>query len=191
VEFSLNPPAILPAILYDTEQVGFKTTCEPLTGSILRTLTASKPAGHFLEIGTGTGAGTCWIMDGMDRHSTLITVENNPDLSAIAQCHLGRDPRVEFVVADAEVFLKGLNGMKFDLIFADTFPGKFYVREESLTSLKIGGLYIIDDMLPQPTWPENHQANVDQLIAALSQDRRLRMTQVNWSSGLMVAVRVA
>jgi hypothetical protein len=30
--------------------------------------------------------------------------------------------------------------------------------------LKPGGLYVIDDMLPQPNWPEGHAAKAEVLI---------------------------
>jgi hypothetical protein len=39
------------------------------TGLFLRTLAASKPAGRFLELGTGTGVATAWLLDGMDHAS--------------------------------------------------------------------------------------------------------------------------
>lgn len=41
-----------------TRELGFSMAFEPLVGSLLRTLAASKRLGVFLEIGTGTGIGT-------------------------------------------------------------------------------------------------------------------------------------
>lgn len=57
-------------------------TFDPEVGALLKTLVASKPAGHFLEIGTGTWAATAWILAGMDTDATIISVEN--DLSVMA-----------------------------------------------------------------------------------------------------------
>jgi predicted O-methyltransferase YrrM len=51
---------------------------EPLVGALLRTLVASKPAGRFLELGTGTGVATTWMLDGMDPASALTTVDTDP-----------------------------------------------------------------------------------------------------------------
>lgn len=163
--------------------------CEPLTGVLLRTLAASKPGGRFLEIGTGTGIGTCWILDGMDAASTLLTLELNEAVHCIAHEHLSGDPRVQFVLANAEQFLTSPDDRQFDFIFADTFPGKFYLRDEMLSRLRPGGLYIIDDLLPQPNWPENHQSNVDTLITALNTRSDLATTYLDWASGLIVAVK--
>jgi SAM-dependent methyltransferase len=53
----LNRPTALEAILRETADLGFSMASESQTGSLLRTLAASKPAGRFLELGTGTGVG--------------------------------------------------------------------------------------------------------------------------------------
>lgn len=55
-----------------------------LTGSLLRTLAASKPAGKFVELGTGTGLSTSWILGGIDNDSSLISIDNEPELLKIA-----------------------------------------------------------------------------------------------------------
>lgn len=45
----------------------------------------------------------------------------------------------------------------FDLIFADAIPGKYEHLDETLALLRRGGLYVVDDMLPQPTGrPKDH-----------------------------------
>src|SRR5450432_2709077 len=134
-ELNLAAPSRFRPLLLATDEAGFTMACEMTTGSLLRTLAASKPGGTFLEIGTGTGIGTCWILDGMDAASTLITVEKNQAVSDIARRHLSEDRRVEFVSADAEVYLKTLGANRFDFIFADTFPGKFLLLDEALAAL--------------------------------------------------------
>ena len=40
----------------------------------MRMLAASKPSGRILEIGTGTGVGTAWLLDGVDSTSRIISV---------------------------------------------------------------------------------------------------------------------
>jgi predicted O-methyltransferase YrrM len=41
-----------------------------------------------------------------------------------------------------------------DLIYADAWPGKFTDLDQALALLRIGGIYFIDDLLPQSNWPE-------------------------------------
>lgn len=162
---------------------------EPQTGSLLRTLAATKPAGAFLELGTGTGLCTAWILDGMDQHSTLISIDNDAEVQAIAKRHLGYDPRVSFHLADGATFLQSLARKKFDYIFADTWPGKYDHLDEALALLKPGSLYIIDDMLPQPNWPAGHNVKAAALSSTLEQRADLTMTKLNWASGLIVATK--
>ena len=182
-------PAAYLAIEREAEQLGFLLSSEPLTGRLLRVLAASKPGGRLLEIGTGVGIGTCWILDGMDAKSALVTVERDDRVSAVAKQYLGGDPRVTFVSADAEPFLTQIHDVGFDFIFADTFPGKFYLLDEALSLLNSGGLYAIDDLLPQTTWEEGHQANVDRLIDELEARSDLQTMKLNWASGLMVCTK--
>ncbi|MFN8448322.1 MAG: class I SAM-dependent methyltransferase [Anaerolineae bacterium] len=185
-----NPPPAFQAILHEAEVLGFPYSSEPLTGALLRVLAASKPGGRLLEIGTGAGVGTCWLLDGMDAASTLTTIELDAQVSAIARQYLGGDSRATFITGDAEDFLQSQPAAQFDLIFADTFPGKFYLLDEALALLKPGGLYVIDDLLPQPTWGEGHEANVDRLLAELDARRDLRVVRLDWASGLMICAKL-
>src|ERR1051325_2957647 len=144
-----SQPAVLDAILAATQALGFKMASEPQTGSFLRTLAASKPHGKFLELGTGTGVGTAWILSGMDAESLLESVENDAVVLAVAQRHLAQDRRVTFHHEDGATFLQRAQGRLFDFIYADTWPGKFTHLPEALALLAPGGLYVIDDLLPQ------------------------------------------
>ena len=55
-------PRTLSGIQGDTEALGFSMASEPKTGALLAALAASKPGGRFLELGTGTGVGTAWLL---------------------------------------------------------------------------------------------------------------------------------
>lgn len=186
----LNPPATLPAILQRTAALAFPMPSEPRTGAILRVLAASKPGGHLLELGTGTGLSTAWLLDGMDRDATLVSVDIDPVPQAVARDILGGDPRLEIVTADAAGFLRRQVDASFDMIFADAMPGKYEVLDAALALLRPGGLYVIDDMLPQDNWPQDHAEKVPRLVADLAAKAELRIVSLAWSSGLVVGVRV-
>src|SRR5215470_3052631 len=125
-------PTALDAILRETADLGFSMASEPQTGSLLRTLAASKPGGRFLELGTGTGVATAWLLAGMDQASRLETVDNDPAVVAIARRHLGSDPRVTFHLDDAAAFIKRQRADSYDFVFADAWPGKFSHLEQAL-----------------------------------------------------------
>jgi predicted O-methyltransferase YrrM len=162
---------------------------DPRTGALLRTLARSKPGGLLLELGTGTGLATAWLLDGMDAQARLLTVEQDPEVAAVAQAHLGDDARVTFYVGDAASLLPGLREHRFDLIFADTWVGKYTHLDEVLGLVKDGGLYVVDDMLAQANWPEGHEEKVHQLIAVLEARQDLAVTKLSWASGVIVAAR--
>jgi predicted O-methyltransferase YrrM len=139
-------------------------------------------------LGTGGGLATSWILEGMNVHSKLLTVENNAALWDIAREQL-KDSRAEFILADGYIWLKEYQGEKFDLIFADAMPGKYDLFEETIRLLKPGGFYIIDDMLPQTNWPAGHAEKVDSFIQMMELRKDLVLTKMKWSTGIIIAVK--
>jgi predicted O-methyltransferase YrrM len=189
-EIRRHPGAIV-EILDDTKALGFDMASEPRVGSLLAVLAASKPGGRFLELGTGTGHGTAWLLSGMDGASTLDTVDTDANVVAIAQRHLGSDRRVSFHVMDGARFLEQSAASQFDLIYADAWPGKFSHLDEALSLLSPGGMYVIDDLMPQANWPEGHAPKVPALIEDIERRGEFITAKLAWASGLMLVVRKA
>lgn len=183
-----TPPA-LAAIVEETARVGFTMASEPLTGSLVAALAASKPAGRMLELGTGTGIGTAWLLSGMDAASRLDTIDSDPSVVDVARRHLGADARVTFHVGDGATFVEALAPESFDLIYADTWPGKFWHLDETLALLRPGGIYVVDDMLPQPNWPDGHAEKVDALIRDLESRAAFTSVKATWATGIMMLAR--
>jgi predicted O-methyltransferase YrrM len=71
--------------------------------------------GRLLELGTGTGLGTAWLLAGMDAHARLDTVDTDAAVVAVARRHLAADSRVTFHVADGADFLRDAEQRQFDL----------------------------------------------------------------------------
>jgi predicted O-methyltransferase YrrM len=184
---NLNPPAILADLLREAEALDFRLSSEPLTGSLLRTLAASKPGGTLLELGTGVGVGTAWLLAGLSAGARLLSVDSDARVQEVARRHLGGDPRLAFHTEDAAALLGRLTPGTFDLIFADAWPGKFSHLDEALRVLRPGGLYVVDDLLPQPTWPAGHAANVARLVADLESRSNLVRARLDWATGILVA----
>jgi len=184
-----HAPAALEAILADTAAVGFTMASEPKTGALLAALAASKPGGRLLELGTGTGLGTAWLLSGMDAASHLDTSDTDPKVVAIARTHLEKDARVTFHMMDGADFISRSPRDRYDLIYADAWPGKFTHLDQTLSLLRGGGIYFIDDLLPQANWPEGHAAKVPALIDAIERRPGFATVKLSWASGLMLAVR--
>ncbi len=182
------PPEVC-AVAEESARLGFGMPSEPEVGALLGCLAASKPQGDLLELGTGTGIGTAWLLSGMDPVSRLVSVDVNEQWQAVARRHLGPDPRVEFVLQDGVTFLEAQLPSSFDLVFADAMPGKYEALDLALRIVKSGGFYVIDDLLPQPNWPEGHADKVPSLIKAITSRRDWSMVHLDWASGVLIAVK--
>ena len=172
-----------------TKLSGFTMASDVLTCCLLRTLAASKPAGKFLELGTGTGLSTSWIVDGMDNNSSLISIDNDAEFLKIAATFLANDLRLSLVETDGGKWAEENRELRFDYIFADTWHGKYLLLDEVLSMLNKGGFYIIDDMLPQPNWPDGHHEKAIQLIQYLEARADLVVTKQHWATGIIIAVK--
>lgn len=187
----LHAPPALPAILRESHDLGFSLASEPRTGALLAVLAASKPGGRLLELGTGTGVGTCWLLAGMDADSRIDTVDSDERVIAVARRHLGTDHRATFHALDGADFMVRAAPNSYDLIYADAWPGKFFHLHQALGLLAAGGIYVIDDLMPQPNWPDGHASKVDALVRELDRRHGFTTVRMAWASGLMLVVRGA
>jgi predicted O-methyltransferase YrrM len=184
-----DKPKIHQKISSKSVEIGFTMPSDLYVGSLLKTLITSKPKANILELGTGIGLSLSWMIDGMDQNSKLTTVDNDSELVEIAKGYFGEDKRIKIIDMDGAEWIKNYSGDKFDLIFADAWPGKYGQIDEILDLVKIGGFYIIDDMSAQPNWPEGHQEKVNGLTAYLENRNDFNLTKMNWSTGLIIAAR--
>jgi predicted O-methyltransferase YrrM len=184
----VNVPAEYARIKEATDEIQFNMASDLHTGSLLKTLAGSKSSGRFLELGTGTGLATAWMVAGMNAKSSLVTVENNGLLIDVAKKYIN-DNRVEFLLTDAYEWIKNYKGPKFDFIFADAMPGKYDLFDETINILNSNGYYVIDDMLPQPNWPAGHDEKVENFIKQIEERNDLLVTKLNWSTGIMIVVK--
>ena len=186
---SLQEQAALEALQEQAAALHFTMASEPKTGALLRALAASKPGGRLLELGTGVGVGAAWLLAGMDAASTLVSVDTNLKFQSAARRILGGDPRLSLVLEDAVDYLCRQPPASFDLVFADALRGKFDGLDEALAVVKPGGLYVIDDLLPQPNWPEGHGEKIQPLVERLAAQEDFCIVPMAWASGIVVAAR--
>lgn len=77
------------------------------------------------------------------------------------------------------------------LYLRSAWVGKYSYLEQTLSLLKPSGLYVVDDMLPQPNWPSlDHAVKVNELISALENTEDLVLTKMNWSTGIVIATKL-
>ena len=120
------PPKLLAPLMADTRKLGFMNWSWPQVGALLRLMASMKPGGRLLEIGTGTGVGTCWLLDGMNTAAQLTTVDTNPTVQAVARAHLGGDRRLTILCEDGTEVIRRETPGSLDLIFSDGGAGNVY-----------------------------------------------------------------
>ena len=78
----------------------------------------------------------------MDAASTLISVDTDPTVQAVARQALGDDPRLTLVLEDGAAFLRRQLALsptpQFHLIFADAMPGKYESLDQALARSEPG-----------------------------------------------------
>lgn len=126
----------------------------------------------------------------MDGASHLETVDVDPEVVEVAKRYLSDDRRVTFHVMDGGAYLDAVSG-RFDLVFSDTWIGKFTQCDEVLALVRPGGFYVVDDLLPQSNWPDGHQDTVATLVADLECHGEFVQLVLAWASGLRILVRRA
>ena len=196
----MNQPPQLEPLQHAAKSAGFTMMSDTLTGNLLATLASSKPGGRLLELGTGVGLGSAWLLSGMNERARLETVEINPKFANIAKEHLGSDKRLTVYTEDGLEFLKRTQE-QFDLIFADAKPGKIDQPELALDLVAPGGFYIIDDL--NLAWkeqdeiyePNDYILNVwrgqRRVIELLKERDDFICSELRWSTGLMVCTKKA
>lgn len=184
-----DTPKSFSRLIEKCEEIGFTMPSDIYIGTLLKSLIASKPKANILELGTGISLSLAWMIEGLDEHSTLTSIDNDPKLIGIAQDFFGNDARLNLICMDGTEWLKKYSGKGFDLIFADAWPGKYSELDETLKLLNVGGFYVIDDMTPQSNWPEGHNEKAENLITDLEARKDLTITKMNWSTGVIICTK--
>ena len=114
-------------------------------------------------------------------------------LIGIPECRILRSGILMMIAASCSMLRTVSNFLRnpYDLIFADSWAGKFNHLDEALSLLRVGGIYFIDDLLPQPNWPEDHAGKLAALVNNLESRKEFEITKLDWASGLLILVRKA
>jgi predicted O-methyltransferase YrrM len=167
----------------------FKISCNECAGRLLAVLAAGVPAsGRVLEIGSGVGMGTAWVVSGLGERTDVevVTVERDPRLFEAVQ--LWRWPRfVRLLHADVLEVLGSLGS--FELVFADSYSGKYQGLDRTIASLRPGGLLLVDDMAPRPNASERDRLEQADLLRTLLGHEWLQAVHMAWCSGVVLAAR--
>jgi predicted O-methyltransferase YrrM len=184
-------PPLVAAATARARQAGFPMSSDPTVGQLLAVLAAHLPEdAQVLELGTGTGVGTAWMVSGLLPRTdvTVTSVEKDPANAALAAA----DDWPSFVRLRCGDALEALaEGGAFDLIFADAPGGKWDGLDRTIAALRPHGLLIVDDMTPLPNWTDTHAAAQDKVRQTLMSAAELTSVELAVGSGVILSARSA
>jgi predicted O-methyltransferase YrrM len=185
-DFPIDIPPLVAKAQSVADRGQWRLSSEPRTGALLRTLAASKPAGRILEVGSGLGVGSGWLLAGMDGQARLTGLEIHAKVAGICRELLAADPRAEIITTNATTWLEQYEGPPFDLVFIDTTEAKFHRRDVIFKNMADGAIFVADDLLPGDTWTPDHPERVDRFRKEILTEPGLVVTMMDWASGLVV-----
>lgn len=191
IEFErLRLPGVLQGITSTTEDLELTMSGQLRFGALLRLLVASKPGGSILELGSGTGLLTAWLLDGMSADSRLLAVEADQEKAAVARRFHGRDSRLELREDSVPNVLQSLPG-GYALIAAGSpkaLPGR--VRELA-GLLEPGGILAVGGLQDGDEADDPEATTMEETMNQLEGARGLERTVLDWGSGVLLASRRA
>ena len=139
------------------EKNEFYHSCSDEVGRLLAVLVGQVSDGKILEIGTGLGVGSSWILSTIAPTVQFISIDNSTEKIILTRKTIKHN-QVEFVEGDwKEIINRG----PFKFVFVDAEVAKKDECEELFNILDIGGMLLIDDFTPQEHWPEEWRGKPD------------------------------
>jgi demethylmenaquinone methyltransferase/2-methoxy-6-polyprenyl-1,4-benzoquinol methylase len=183
------PPLVAAAALRASE-AGFTFSCEPEVGALLAVLAAHLPAGgRVLELGTGVGVGTAWIVSGLaGRTDVSVTSVEADQRRAELAAAAGWPAFVDLRHGDALDILAASG--EFDLIFADAPAGKWTALHRTIAALRPHGMLMVDDMTPMPHWDDQQRTEGNRVRGTLLAHPGLRSVELGHGSGVILSTRI-
>jgi predicted O-methyltransferase YrrM len=168
-----------------SRKAGYVSFCRNETGRLLATLAATR-SGTMAEFGTGCGVGTAWLRSGLRGDTArIVSAELDPKLADAAAEIFEDDPQVEVVSADWSTLLdKG----PFSLLFLDSGKPSAAGPDRVVELLEEGGIVVLDDFTPCPSWPPIFAGRVDTLREEWLSDERFAAVEVMIASDASVVI---
>lgn|SRR5690625_530947 len=171
----------------------------PGIGGVLRTLATSVGAQTVVEIGTGAGVASLWLLAGMPVDGVLTSIDINVEHQRAAREVLNEQnipsSKVRMIAGNAINVLPRLTDGAYDLVFIDSDPLDFHEQTEMATPLlRTGGLLVINDALwhdrvADPARRDETTSAVRELGRTMRNDSRFSTSLLPIGGGLLVAAR--
>jgi caffeoyl-CoA O-methyltransferase len=120
-------------------------------GRVLSMLSKMMNPKRILEVGTFTGYATLCLAEGLTEDGIIYTLDINEELEDMVRANFAKsllNPKINYLIGDAQESLKALNKEIFDMVFIDADKknnGTYY--DLVFEQVRSGGLIIVDNVL--------------------------------------------
>jgi predicted O-methyltransferase YrrM len=157
------------------EQMNMEVGCSLESGRLLQLLTSQLQSGVVGEVNTGCGVAAAWIVSALSSGTSFFTVEQDPVAAVAVRALLGSSLNVRVVQGDWHEFLRT---WRFGLLYAGSKSARAEEPELLLQSLRIGGMIVLDGLVPRDRKPLDSQTNPDLIRDFWLSDSRLLATEI-------------
>ena len=188
-------------VLVVARDQGLALGCTPMgpgSGAMLRFVASALNARHVVEIGTGAGVSSLWLLRGMPQNSVLTSIDIEADHQRSARETFERDNiapgRFRLITGRALEVLPRLTDDAYDLVFVDSDPDEYGLYlEQALRLLRPGGVIVFNNALfggkiAQPAERDDATVALRELVQHIQESKHLVPVLVPSGTGLLMAV---
>ena len=170
---------------------------DPAGGAVLRLLAAAVGAKHAVELGTGAGVSTLWLLRGLAPDGVLTSVDSDGEHQRLAKASLAEaevpSGRVRLISGRALEVLPRLSEKSYDVVFCDAARSENpdYLNA-ALTLLRPGGIVVFAGALAggrvaESTARDNETVAMRELARIVRDEDRLVPAMIPVGAGLLAA----
>ena len=148
-------PKLLDPIQRDSAALGLSLHIDEEAGGLLRALTATKPGGFVLQMGSGCCAMTAWLADGADITTQVITLVEDGKRAALADKYFADALNITVHRQTPLAFLQDVSANRFNLICIDELPDDAVIKT-ALDLLAPAGIFFVIDPAGSPQRAKLH-----------------------------------
>ena len=188
-------------VLTTARAKGTELGCVPVlpgAGAALSAIAAAAGAKAVVEIGTGAGVGSIYLVRGMRPDGVLTTIDVEPEHHRAARETYAEagvaSNRIRLISGRALDVLPRLTDGAYDLVFCDADKKEYAgYLEQALRLLRPGGTVVFDnalwhDRVADPTERDEDTTAIRDLGRAVQEDERLVSAMLAAGDGLLVVV---
>jgi len=159
------------------------------TGAYLRQLAHQLKAQSVVEIGTGSGVGSLWLLEGMMTSGTLTSIDDEMEHTTIAKIALAdagiAQPRFRFITNSVMDVMTKLTDRAYDLVVFRGNPEDLsFAIAEAHRILRSGGVFVIDNFYGGNKVPDPAQRD-PKTIALREAGKSVKADTDSWVASLM------